>query len=327
MKALRTVNPTHTAGTVSLIAVLCISAIACAGDKPVYVSTSDRVYTGSIYYVQAECASCHGGGWDGIGPESKNMKSAGFNPTAFNGEVPADKTPMDYFKSISDPTAYFADKKGKVAEADFNRFVAKHSFHNMTDRARWSISHFLFSRHAGDPYSKNKKAIADEMKEAETVYKEKRRWEIGYTPIANRSTAPALDEMISNTMGKPDPEPSMPSISEERRNASTDISEGASIYKTNCKSCHGKFAEGSVEGPRMGLLGQGPSLENVRGINRKSMSFIAVPDLALSAGITKIGTFKSAHESDSNMIIPAIQNFSDSEWEILYNYTKRLAGL
>jgi len=326
MKVIRTINTTHTAGTLLLAVALSLSAAACAGEKPVYVSTPDKVYTGSIYYVQAECTSCHGGEWDGNGPETKNMKAAGFNPTSFTGEVPAEKTPVDYFKSISDPAQYFAATKAKVSEADFNRFVGKHTHHNMTDRARWAIAHFLFSRHSGDPYSKNKSAIDEKMKEVKTVYAEKRRWELGYTPIAQKSTTPSLDEMISKSLGRADDELSMPSVTDERKTAAVETGTGASIYRTDCRSCHGEFAEGSVEGPSLGLLNQGPSIENDKGINRRTMAYVSVPDLSLTAGINSIGDFKKAHGDNSSMMVPSIQNLSDSEWQDLYNYTKRLSG-
>jgi len=322
-------NPkqTYLTGITLFVFASALFATACSGEKPVYMKTNERLYAGSIYYVQAECTSCHGGDWDGNGPETKNMKAQGFDAVGFTGEVPADKTPVDYFKAISDPASHFAGKKSKVAEANYNRFIGMHSYHSMTDRARWSIAHFLFSRHAGDPYSKNKSAINEKMKEAEKAYSANRRWEIGYIPIAKRSIVPTLDEMISTSHIKPVPESSMPSVNDERKSSATVISgTGYKIYRNNCQACHGQFAEGKSEGTRVGLLNSGPRFDTDKGINRKSMAFVSIRDLAFSPAINQLGAFKSAHANNSSMMIPSTETFTDSEWEDLFNYTKGLTG-
>lgn len=308
------------------LAVAALFAANCQrAEKPVFLGSPERLYQGSVHYVQADCASCHGGDWNGKGPDTKNMIKEGLTPTDFTAVISPDKTPVDYFMAITAPADYFKGKKN-VPPAAFEKFVATHSFHNMTDRARWAMANFLFSRAPalkGQDKTTNERNYAEKIRSVMKVYESKRRWETGYLPIQERSQSPSLDEMISKI--RLDQEITIPLIDDQRKAASVENSVGSAIYRTNCQSCHGKFAQGDVAGPRLGLLDSGPDLENDKGITRRSMAFISVSDLAYSAKLASPAAFQGAHVK-GDFIAPSQESLTNEEWQLLYNYTKRLAG-
>jgi len=292
-------------------------------EKPVYEATADRLYMGSLLYAKFGCANCHGVDWDGNGPDAAGLAENGIQTTSFVKEITAETTPVDYFKAISDPAGYFAEHlKTAKNPVEYKKFSATHVYQNTTDLARWEMANFLYSKAANSGSNADK--VKAELEEAKNVYAGNRRWEIGYVPIAERSTAPALDDLIRKA--KIQKEMSMPGVSEERKKAAFDSTPGARLYYSECASCHGNFAEGGVARDRIGLLADGPQLENDKGIPRKAMAFESILDLRHSSAMGSLGAFQSAHANRNDQLTETYSSFTDEEWQELYTYTKRLTG-
>jgi mono/diheme cytochrome c family protein len=311
------------------ILVVVLGSTSCAKtDLPPYESNADRIYAGSVYYAAAGCANCHGVDWDGKGPDAQQLASSGISTTDFTKASP-EKTPLDYFRAISDPTGYFAPNlETSSNKTEYGKFTASHIFHNMTDRARWAISNFLMSRAAfeGEALSRHKQALTEKMDKVKEIYADRRRWEIGYVPIAERPASPKLEDMLAGTAQQPVSEISIPSVSDARKKAAYATGTGADLYYTNCSSCHGNFAEGTVAGPRIGLRNIGEPIENDKGFHRRPMAFVSIRDLKGSSALSGMASFRSHHELNGDHIAGTFSGLTDDEWQELFSYTKKLIG-
>ncbi len=108
----------------------------------------------------------------------------------------ADKTPLDYFKAITAGSVFNKTLKEKKFKG--------HDYHELTDRARWAMANFLFSL-APHPQGRDAQvraqAVSKAMNTAAAEYAKAaklghRRWQIGFTPIGQRSKTPTLDELL-----------------------------------------------------------------------------------------------------------------------------------
>jgi hypothetical protein len=174
----------------TILAALAIASIgACSTEEPpVYETSPDRLYKGSLYYATSEhnCKNCHGVGWDGNGPEAAGLSEEGITVSSFIDATPAEVTPVDYFKAIT------------VGTENTRNLPGGHAYQSHTDRARWAMAHYLYSLAppvAAKDKLKREEAIHNAMLEAKAAYKESRRWHMGYTLIPERPQAPELENL------------------------------------------------------------------------------------------------------------------------------------
>jgi mono/diheme cytochrome c family protein len=317
--------------TATLLASATILLASCGtSEPPVYKSTPEREYLGSISYAKSDCASCHGAEWDGEGPDAGRMKSMGLAPTNFTATASAGKTPKDYFMAVTDPDGYFLGNKPEgVSESDLKSFASGHQYLTYTDKARWNIANFLYNL-APEPEdtAARKQALSDMENEVSAVYSENRRWEAGITPVSERVNRPALGDLIKKASFKVAKSESAPAeVSEARKAVGFEKSEGATLYNGECASCHGNFAEGKRI--RYGLTGMTPIISGyprVDEIKRQEAVFVTTPDLNKSSAMNSTEAFKSAHRASESMLAPVFTGFTSGEWGTLYEYTRRLAG-
>ncbi|MBI3396152.1 MAG: c-type cytochrome [Spirochaetia bacterium] len=294
---------------------------ACAEtEPPIYLPSAERLQLGAIYYAQAGCYRCHGTAWDGNGQEAPRLKQLGFTMGSFAAVENPAKTPIGYFKAVTAPVDYFAAYKQKLGEDEFKKFTDGHAFYSITDRGRWAISNFLYSLAPplkGDKESKRQENYEKSLAEAKGVYDRFRKWEIGFKPLAEREKAPA--GLIA--AAKKEESTSRASVSDERRNVSFESSWGADLYKQNCKTCHGRYAEGtfgdgSTSGPRFGI-------RECPGQPRNCAVYAETRDLA-GANVSA-GALRDAHSKGSTYT-PAFKSFTAEEWDALSGYLARLSG-
>jgi mono/diheme cytochrome c family protein len=304
--------------------------IRCAGDnKPVYETTQDREYLGSLYYAKSDCATCHGGEWDGQGPDAKRMNSLGFQTTAFTSADRATKTPADYFKAVTDPETYFeTNKPAGVSAGDLAAFVASHKYLTYTDRARWAISNFLYSRGTGSPDSSKISAMKAELA---GIYGVSRRWEIGFEPVENRVNRPNLQDLIKKASFRVQDSTVEPGeVSKERALAANEGDPRAiKIYENRCSTCHGTYGEGKEVGKRFGLNGMIPVIGGFPRVgdgpvHQKPVGYVT-RDLKRSGAMASVGAFKSAHGS-AGLTVPGLGAYSESDWSLLYSYVKSMVN-
>lgn len=315
----------------SMLASATLLLASCGiSEPPVYKSTPEREYLGSISYAKSDCASCHGAEWNGEGPDAGRMKSMGLAPTNFTATASAGKTPKDYFLAITDPNNYFLGNKPEgVSEGDLKSFAGGHQYLTYTDKARWNIANFLYNL-APEPEdtAARKQALSDMEKEVSAVYSVNRRWEVGITPVSERVNRPALGDLIKKAsfkIAKSDTPPA--EVSEARQAVGFEKSEGSMLYSSKCANCHGNFAEGRRL--RYGLTGMTPIISGyprVNEIKRQEAVFVTTPDLNQSSAMNGIEAFKSAHKASETMLAPVFTGFTPAEWGTLYEYTRRLAG-
>ena len=99
-------------------------------DNPVYAQSSTVIYQGSLSYNFAQCANCHGIGYDGKGPEAASFAKKGIAVPGFtSAEADMQKTYLDYFRTISLASTV----------------IPEHIYLNYTDRGRWAMAYFLYS--------------------------------------------------------------------------------------------------------------------------------------------------------------------------------------
>ena len=162
--------------------------LACGekGNEPVYLLNRQVLINGSIYYNEAGCAHCHGIAFDGQGPGAKELKKErGLRVPDLRASIPIEKTPMDYFKSITMGTKNYKEE---------------HSYQSYTDRGRWALSHYLYS--LSKPLKKSaekikrRQALLIMEKELKKIYAKKRRWEMGYQALEERPQSFKLEELL-----------------------------------------------------------------------------------------------------------------------------------
>ncbi len=317
-------------------AILVLSGVAgaCGGNSkpPVYESTADRNYLGSIYYSKLDCVDCHGAAYDGKGESAADMEG-GLKPTDFKGKIASGKTPMDYFLAITDPEGYFAKNASKDANAEaVSDFAPGHKYLTYTDEGRWAMANFLYEMgQKPDDMENRKKALAAMDKKLKEVYDGHRRWEIGFTKVEDRVKAPTLDELIQKAGYSVTPEKKVEEIAltPERIAAGKEVSEGARLYQADCEKCHGAYGEGRKI--RYGLTGFIPMLggfprENE--LKRQNPEFIVTVDLKNSGAMASQAAFQNAHTSSeaNGMLAPLFTTLSSDEWTSLYNYARKVSG-
>ena len=172
---------------VYLVIILVLFGAGCdQGDKrAVYLSNQQTLIDGSLYYNEAGCARCHGINYDGKGPEHQSLKNkSGVIVPSFKVMLDAEKTPLDYFRTITMGT----------------KLMPVHAYQSYTDRGRWAMSHFLYSLtkapHDNKNIIKRSKALRAMQKKLEKIYSKTRRWDMGYEPLENRAVAPKLEELM-----------------------------------------------------------------------------------------------------------------------------------
>ena len=176
----------------ALILFMGLVFFACglSQSRPVYVADRQALIDGSVFYNEAGCARCHGVAFDGKGPEASEVtRKLGFAPSNFKVKLDPKKTPLDYFRVVTMGTKRYQS----------------HSYHNYTDRGRWSMAHYLYS--LAKPLQKSQKktqrrqVLMRMYKEVSEVYAKKRRWDMGYVPIEKRPTAPDIDVLLRGKKG------------------------------------------------------------------------------------------------------------------------------
>lgn len=305
-----------------IFSVLILAALAAcseASDSPIYMPTAERLHKGSVLYAQANCQRCHGTTWDGTGPDAAKLKQQGFQIADFNTVKDPSKTVTGYFKAVSDPSTYFAARSAKVSPQDYQDFVAAHGFPSITDAGRWAIANFLYSRapmldaeKEAERRLNNDKALA----EARAAYDKARKWEIGFKPLAEREKAPGTMPAAA----RPVESIARVSISAERRALGAEDSLGANLYRNNCARCHGRHAEGTYGDATSGIRF---GLRDCPEQNRRCAVFAEIPDLT-AAGRDE-GAVRNAHKNASS-VAPAFASFTDTEWNELAGYIRRLTG-
>ena len=151
---------------------------------PVYALNRQVLINGSLYYNEAGCARCHGTAFDGKGPEAQDLqKERGLSTPDLKIKIPAEKTPIDYFKSITQGTKDYP----------------QHAYQSYTDRGRWAMAYYLYSLAKPLQDSKEKlkrrQALLAMQTKLKKVYAKKRRWEMGYKPLEERPQSPKLEEL------------------------------------------------------------------------------------------------------------------------------------
>lgn len=305
-----------------IIKYSCISTVAilisCGGEPPVYESNAEVEFRGSLYYANSEagCTGCHGNNWDGDGARGSAVRARGLTPTDFTAELPADKTVVDFFKAITMGTEDMPD----------------HAYQFHTDRARWAMAHFLYSL-SPEPSDREGKqnrqaALRADMAEAKAAYSDSRRWDLGYTPVADRSRAPSVDDLIEQT-GFNIVESRTVELSEERREKAIaaqsrpELERGRTLYQQNCLSCHGTFAQGGTEGRRLGLLWKPLDPEAIENPQPRSNAYLGTNDLQDSAALNSVESFRNAH-NEWQHILPSFTAFTESEWTEIYQYVREI---
>jgi mono/diheme cytochrome c family protein len=194
-------------------------------DQIIYQPSLGDIRSGSIYYATENCSSCHGVDLDGKGSAATKLKiERNITTPGFTGKPAPEITPVRYFKAITKGTANLED----------------HTYHALTDRARWAIAHFLFSKHealSGTARDKHLEQAAKDFAEASKGYAESgdRRWIMGYNLPGEREKGPE----VKGTASLASSAASAQAAVEEYD------SEGSRLYAKNCSSCHGIRGEGA----------------------------------------------------------------------------------
>ncbi|MBE7438117.1 MAG: c-type cytochrome [Spirochaetales bacterium] len=197
-------------------------------DQFIEKPTRADLRSGSIHYASANCAGCHGIDFDGKGSEASKLQSQGLAATNFTTDPSPDATPVRYFKAMTQGTA----------------LMKSHTFHQLTDKARWQMAHFLFGQHkplSGEARDKQVEALSKDFSEAREAYTKTadRRWILGFNLPAEREKAPdpsILKEAIDLQVA--------PAVTATRATRELYDSSGARLYQANCAGCHGLRGEG-----------------------------------------------------------------------------------
>lgn len=289
---------------VTCMALLCglVAVGTACGEAPIYASSSEVIFNGSIYYSEAGCASCHGVGFDGNGPQARTLSTdRKLTTPGFTGEIDPTTTPLSYFKVITAGTEAMPD----------------HAFQSYTDRGRWAMANFLFSLAAplsGDAGRAQEKALSLARQEARAVYARQRRWHMGYKPIGERPASLELKDIVSGAALVE--EGARADVSAERVAAAGKASAGRAIYQSNCASCHGLYAEGGPRAARFGLI---PCEERQY---RDCGVYQGVPALNNAT----VAALRGAHAQDDSQLVSSFASLSDGDWEALADYVGGLAG-
>jgi mono/diheme cytochrome c family protein len=292
------------------LALLCAALTAACGrgEAPVYAVGPDTIYQGSIYYATGGCAGCHGVGFDGQGPDARELADKGVVTPGFKDvAIDPGKTPTAYFKAITVGSER----------------VPGHNYQAYTDRGRWAMAHFLYSltkKPAGEAAQTHALAVAAGEAEAADAYAKSRRWEMGYKPIGERPRSPALNTMLASTALEA--EISAGAVDDARRARAEALAEapGADLYNNNCARCHGVYGEGSARAVRIGPV---PCKDEP---TRNCPVFLGVRDFRDSGALGSVGAFSEGHTNASGLNLPAYSSLSDDEWQSLYEYVQGLSG-
>lgn len=283
---------------ITLLTLALVALVGCEKQaRPVYEATDERIFLGSAVYDKENCKSCHGIAWDGRGP---NAASSPVPVPGFTGEVGVEKTPVSYFRAITEGTP-----KAKT-----------HSYVSLTDRGRWALANFLYSLRKPLPAEKaveQNKNIETAMQEVRAVYAKQRRWDMGYVPLADRDKSPALSDLAGNI-----PADAGPGVASDERRARPQSGPGADLYRNNCASCHGAYGEGRSVTLNMGGIASktqvGQTVPNYR-------ATVSTRDLKNSDSIGSGGALKGAHPSGSQ-IYANFENFTETEWNALSEFIR-----
>ena len=319
----RSLNLTSRMGQ-ALVLLLPVTLFSYCGksEKPVYETSADREYMGSVFYAKSDCVTCHGPEWNGQGADAKRMNASGLKVTDFTAADKASKTPLDYFKAITAPEDYFKAKPG-VDEWDMKIFVSNHKYLTYTDKARWKIANFLYNLGQGnsDPAK-----MAEMRKEAAANYSTHRRWELWDETVEKRNHRPELDDLVKKAGYRFEKgvQPAGGQVSDERMAVYAEDGTGARLYKDNCAECHGNYAEGK-KGIRYGLNGMIPILSGYPRVGDGPERQKPVEVTTGQMPAMGLDAFKSAHNG-SDMMTPDLSSLTGEGWQDLHSYTMRLAG-
>lgn len=281
---------------VGLIAIT-LTGLSCGGniekrETPVYNLDSDVLYNGSIYFNQAGCAACHGVDLKGNGPDA-----AGKSIPDLTTKLKPEKTHLDYFKSISANSVHSG-------------------YLSWTDRGRWAMAHYLYSRSGGiikgkDSTNKRSLAITLANKEIESAYENQRRWFMGAKPLGERpgpkSKRLDIDSLIKNE--SLDSELSINTVSSSRKGTILST-RGETLYKNNCSSCHGLYAEGTTSTIALGPIGP------CKGRGRQCVSYLSAASLKNRIGNTP--------HREGGLNIPTFGSLTDNDWQEINDYLASL---
>lgn len=197
-------------------------------DQLIEKATRSDLRAGSIHYAALNCSGCHGIDFDGKGSEASKLQSQGLTAKSFTGLPDPAATPVRYFKAITQGT----DR------------LKTHTYHHLTDKARWQLAHFLFRQHkplTGEAADKQIAALAQDFGEAREAYSRTadRRWILGFNLPAEREKAPQLEGLKKNL----DLETAA-AVSAARPASALYDTAGARLYTANCAGCHGLRGEG-----------------------------------------------------------------------------------
>ncbi len=314
--------------TVCLSLLLGPSLFCKRAAPPVYASSQQTIFEGSLYYNEAGCSNCHGTAFDGKGPEAASLKEERGLETPNLTKIAAEKVALDYFKAITVGTKAMPD----------------HTYRSYTDRGRWAMAHFLFSRAPlptkEEEIVQRKAALQKAEAETEAAYsKNSRLWQLGYLSPEKRSRPPQLNSLIkklaadSEAVAEADGE-----AADEKREAANgrlpvarsevvrserqqqeDLSHrGASLYLQNCAACHGRWAEGEAKAVRIGLV------NCERKERRQCNAWLSTTDLALFSGSRL--AFRQAHREKESLLMPSFAALGRQEWQYIYDYVRNVTA-
>ncbi|GIX41837.1 MAG: hypothetical protein KatS3mg129_1570 [Leptospiraceae bacterium] len=250
--------------------ILTFLLISCKDKKvKIYEPTPEALSYGSLIYASSEvnCKNCHGIDYKGNGPDAKDLD---ISVPDFTSKIPAEKTPLDYFKAISVGT-----------EKTIKNGMNYHAFYHLTDKAKWALANYLYSLSKGPETAKEKEirnqALITSWKEVEEIYKKNRKWYMGEnTPSTEREPAPDLNEIIQKTDFTISQDVPVKIISEQQYEkvfkARELYEDGYNLYKNNCQNCHGLAGEGVPGAKLLGILDES-RFDPIKGICKKKTIF------------------------------------------------------
>lgn len=285
-----------------------IGFMGCSRKNVAVYETNPKIeYTGSLLYVEAGCHGCHGTAWDGKTDEAKTIKAdTNLIVTDFISMNKPEITVVDYYKAIT------------IGNEKLDSAKIPHSYQSYTDAGRWAMANFLISiapaLSAADQAKRDATLTVkmDEVKKAYTLAANegRRRWDLGYTPVAKREKTPLLNDIVKISELKVDYKSKEVSESEAVSYNMYD-GRGKFIYMNNCANCHGTTGEGGQSGTRIGLI-------PCSGGNTNCNAYLSTKEITTSS----IGLFQKSHQSGNTNLLPGFFAMNDADINSVFDYLK-----